>query len=436
MSKIIYLLATGMFLITLPAHAGLVSSDRKAVINNTKATAESKQVTVEFDIYPGIDGPGSNYKTYITPYLYAERDTLWLEPCIILGKNKARREARERALARIKVNPDADKIIPHKAVSHYSYTVAYRPWMQGASLGICQETEGCCKVELVSDETIATGLLPRKKVVPPKLSIPPSPQVAEVNKRWTFSREELIIDFRVARIEIASDLSDNARTLKEITDAVSTIRSNLHTRMNKIEITGYASPEGTVHQNTELGRNRSNALKNYLQKSINDLPDSLFLLNNGVENWKGLRRLVAASGMKYCDEVLRFIDDTPLIDPKTNESKNNKLKKLLGGEPYRYMLINFYPRLRNACYIAVYYDVLPDNAADLINQSVKLIEQRNYEKALNTLITVQTDKRAWNAIGVCYWLTGRTDEARPWFEKAAGEGDQQAIENLKLLTNN
>ena len=73
-------------------------------------------------------------------------------------------------------------------------------------------------------------------------------------------------------------------------------------------------------------------------------------LYNGKVNWGGLRKLVAQSSMPYRDQVLNIIDNTP------DYRRQAELMRLGGGAPYRYMLNNLFPELRNATYIKVYYE--------------------------------------------------------------------------------
>lgn len=106
--------------------------------------------------------------------------------------------------------------------------------------------------------------------------------------------------------------------------------------------------------------------------------DADFQLINGVENWDDLRRMVAASDMECRDEVLAVLDNDAGNDRKV------ALQRLAGGKPYRYMLKNFYPELRNACYVAVYYDVLNDVAADAINAANTQIPRREIRRGTGT----------------------------------------------------
>ena len=100
---------------------------------------------------------------------------------------------------------------------------------------------------------------------------------------------------------------------------------------------------------------------------------------------------------------------------------------------------HFFPELRNACYISVYYDVLEDTAADTINRAMALIREGRYAEAREMLREVESDPRAFNAIGVRLMMQQQEEKAREWFSRALAEGDpaeaELVRENLKQIEN-
>ena len=199
-------------------------------------------------------------------------------------------------------------------------------------------------------------------------------------------------------------------------------------RLQGVEITGFASPEGGLSLNTRLGAGRAAALKEYIRGEMPELRDEDFVLVNGVENWDGLRALVAASNMEYKDEVLAILDDNTL-----GTGRKAALMNLKNGKPYRYMLKEFYPELRNACYVSVFYDVLADKVADAVNAANELIRAGKYAEALKSLEAYKNDDRVFNSIGVCYMMMEEEEIAIEWFEKAIKAGHAEAEKNLKQL---
>ena len=209
--------------------------------------------------------------------------------------------------------------------------------------------------------------------------------------------------------------------------AIKSLSDSDEQQLNAVEIVGFASPEGGVKFNTELGEGRAAALRDYIQSQLPHMKSEQFYIINGVENWGGLREQVAQSDMAERQQILN------IIDTKSGEERKTALKRLNKGKSYRYMLKNFYPQLRNACYIKVYFDELADVASDQINKANEMIRSREYEKALEILAKYESDSRAWNSIGVCMMHLEHVDQAIYWFEKAIEAGSAEAVENLKYL---
>ena len=74
-------------------------------------------------------------------------------------------------------------------------------------------------------------------------------------------------------------------------------------------------------------------------------------------DWKGLRAMVEGSSMPGRGRVLRVLDTCPVWNPLTRVSRLDVLRGLDGGESYRYMARYFFPGLRNAAYIKVFYEL-------------------------------------------------------------------------------
>jgi hypothetical protein len=120
--------------------------------------------------------------------------------------------------------------------------------------------------------------------------------------------------------------------------------------VSRVDIEGYASPEGPYERNVRLGQNRANALKAYILDKEKRLSDSQIRATSGAEDWEGLRELVVASDMVGKDQVLNIIDNVPEAQRKA------RIQALNGGRTYRSMLDVLYPQLRSACYVDVWYE--------------------------------------------------------------------------------
>lgn len=103
---------------------------------------------------------------------------------------------------------------------------------------------------------------------------------------------------------------------------------------------GSASPEGPVALNTSLAHRRARAIADSLRRYVT-VPDSNIEERYIPEDYKGLRRLIAASDMSYRPEILSIIDNG-----SNDATIKANLKKLDNGKAWRVLLDNFFPKLR------------------------------------------------------------------------------------------
>ena len=366
----------------------------------------------------------------LTPFLHKGADTLWLDSFEVFGSVKYKRERQEQALNGNKGWTLSSNQIMEGDSYSFSASTPYQSWMNGATLSIDRRVLGCGCDCYDGVEDLAEGLKPYD---------PPTQILAEVessvahykvvdsNKRYLFEGDDMRVIYPVSQTKLYLDRYNNQQTLDDIIEAIEAIARCDEQQLNNIEMAGFASPEGTLKFNTELGEGRANALRMYIQSQMPHLTDEQFYIINGVENWDGLRKMVVESDLKDKDKVV------DIIDTKSGEERKRALKQLNSGTTYFYMLKNFYPQLRMACYVAVYYDELADVASEDINKANEMIRQNQPAEALEILMKHEADSRAWNSIGAAMTLLERAEEAIYWFEKAIETGSEEAKENIKYL---
>ena len=143
-----------------------------------------------------------------------------------------------------------------------------------------------------------------------------------------------IVYFKLAKAEIDSNYLDNERVLEHIIDVIRRISEDPEVEIARVVLLGLSSPEGAFEFNKRLSGKRAEALKQYIADRI-ALADSCFALVNGME---------------YRKEVLNIIDSVPIM-----KGREGQLQRLKRGVPYRYLEEHFFPQLRRAGYIKVYY---------------------------------------------------------------------------------
>ena len=161
--------------------------------------------------------------------------------------------------------------------------------------------------------------------------------------------------FGQAGAVISRDLGDNNRTLVDLVSAVRAIEMSSDSRIVQVVITGFASPEGRLESNEKLAWDRAVAVREFLKNNSSVTEDRIRVYNGSVD-WEGLRRMVAESSMLEKYRIMEIIDHVPVWDARRNVGRHGELMRLNGGEPYKYMLRNYFPLLRQAAYIKVYYE--------------------------------------------------------------------------------
>ena len=401
-----------------------VNYDAKRVVYNKQS------VEVTFDVTSGAETIKNNSKMVLTPFLHNGADTLWLDSFELFGTVKLKRERQEQALSGKKGWTLASNQIMQGDSYLFSASAPYQSWMNGATLSVERRVLGCGCDCYDGVEELADCVKPYDPPTQLLAEVEPSVahyQVVDTHKHYLFADKGMQVIYPVSQTKLYLDRYNNEQTLAEIIEAIKAIERCDEQQLNNIEMMGFASPEGTLKFNTELGEGRANSLREYIQSQMPHLKDEQFYIINGVENWDGLREMVAASNLKDRDAVLE------IIDTQSGEARKRALKQLSYGTTYRYMLKNFYPQLRKACYIAVYYDELADVAAADINKANEMIRQNQPAEALELLKSHEADSRAWNSIGAAMIMLERVEEAIYWFEKAIEVGSAEASENIKYL---
>jgi len=416
-------------IMTIVLAAGFIMNlNAQSKITNDRIEQNGDYVVVTFDVATEDNSIPKNRKEVILPYLYNGKDTLYLDPLEVYGKNRFKRERQEYHIAGDKDWELGENQIMKGEVYQYAAQTNLKRWMQPAQLGIKRQMVGCACENDMPDEMLGQFAF-REPELPPRRI--PSPVFADASRQWEMGDDEMEIIFKVSKIEIDSSVFNNEVTFGKILAAVDKIYSNPNFKVDKIQVAGYASPEGRPSFNNWLGENRAKALIDYI---INHRPQygltrNHFEMVNGDENWAGLKRLLKGSDIEEKDEVIAIIDDSTLA----GEQKKTKIKAMDYGRVWKKMLDEIYPHLRCARYLAVYYDSSDDKAVDIINGANEMLRNGLVDEGYEQIMKVQDDMRAYNTVGAALMLQGKFEEAMPWFEKAMEMNPQQAKANMDAI---
>jgi hypothetical protein len=167
-------------------------------------------------------------------------------------------------------------------------------------------------------------------------------EVQTVEHHTNFYNYDVRLTFPTARTEILPDFGNNRVELNRIEETLSQLRSRPELRIIRIELQGYASPEGGEAANLRYADGRARALMYYLQQRLN-LPSDLVNVASGGEDWAGLAEQVKTS---VTLAPYRYELDN-IINLNVNaDQKERVLRRLDGGKAYRLLNDYIFPQLR------------------------------------------------------------------------------------------
>ena len=197
------------------------------------------------------------------------------------------------------------------------------------------------------------------------------PEPEDMKKRKIAGRA--FLDFPVNETVIYPQYRRNPQELQRICTTIDSALFDKTIQVTEISLHGYASPESPYSNNTRLAKGRTLSLMEYLRKHYH-LSASLFHNQFTPEDWKNLRSFIADGNRrrvkgdiwyesadvletpeipetvtKYRKELLDIIDKNIDLD-----EKEDMLKLVGNGEPYRWLLQHVYPGLRHTDYVIEY----------------------------------------------------------------------------------
>ena len=342
-------------------------------------------VHIDFDILMKDVKVKSAHGVDLIPQLVSPTTTYELPRVSIKGKNEYLVHERRLAVmsAKAKKNYKAPYLIEKNqkkksGVICYRYTLPYEPWMADAGLNVQRDECGCGESALMNVEhtfdrvTLERMLVPY--VVTPHLSYV-EPKVEEIKSRDI--QAECFLDFEVNKINIRPEYMNNPKELAKIRAMIDELKSDPSIKVNKLDIVGYASPEGSLANNKRLSEGRAMALRDYLASRY-DFSRNQYYIIFGGENWDGLVKALDTIDFEYKDEALNIINDIPV-----EKGREAKLMQLRGGVPYRYMLKYIFPSLRVAI-CKVNYEIKNFN----LDEAKEIIKTRPQNLSLNEMFMV------------------------------------------------
>jgi hypothetical protein len=252
-----------------------------------------------------------------------------------------------------------------------SESIPFDGWMTGGRVTLESVYGGCCSHShnniLLADHILPPPAEPKPmpKPAPPRISVGDS--LAQI---FAFVRPVgkpdatgggLNIFFRVNRYDIDPDYMDNEQTLADLVGAIRAIRASSDSRVVKVVVGGFASPEGGSEINYRLGHERAKAVKSYLEANTG-LRSDMIATHNGEVDWRSLRKMIEEGEMPEKQRLLDIIDTMPVWDSRRGVGRLGTIMRMNGGRTYRHLATEHFPYLRTGAFISVYYENQPNQS--------------------------------------------------------------------------
>lgn len=184
------------------------------------------------------------------------------------------------------------------------------------------------------------------------------------------------IFFAKGKCELDKTRNGDFNKFKQFLDSISKLSLNNEAIIEKIIITGCASPEGSTDRNSNLANLRAEKVKDVLKLSLPDGIDYQ-IIPNAV--WDHMLATLEKSQIANKKEIANVVVNTPeWIRNKSGkivDGRKKRLTELNNGRAWREMLVVLFPMLRSATVEAVYKNV--------VKPAEKPVKQEEVKPAIN-----------------------------------------------------
>ena len=321
------------------------------------------------------------------------------------------------------------QVVSYKEGGKYAQTATfdYVPAMAKSELYLRFTAKKGNKTVELPDVKIADGVVSTAKLVVATAEEVKPQITADKFQRIIQEMQESDIHFLIQQSTLRnSELK--SQEMKDLYAAIKDADTAENKAINKLEVAGYASPDGDVELNTNLADARQEKSQKYLQKQLKKAKvDATIESNITAEDWAGFQKAMEASNIQDKELVLRVL--SMYTDPEERETQIKNLSAV-----YKTIAEEILPALRRSRLILT-TDLIgksDDEIAALAqnNPSALTVEELLYAATLTANANEKMDLykkvvelfpneyRGYNNMGMLYFKQGNVAEARRSFAKA------------------
>ena len=216
-------------------------------------------------------------------------------------------------------------------------------------------------------------------------------------------------------------------------------------KLNNIEVSAYASPDGGVKLNTGLAENREKNAEKYLNRQLKKAKiEANVDAKYTAQDWEGFQELVRASNIQDKEVILRVLSMY-----KEPEEREQQIKNMSAG--FEELANGILPELRRAR-LTINYEIIGRDDEQIMAQykadpkvlsvdellyAAVLTENKKEQEAIYATTTkvYPNDARAYNNIATIAYSEGNYSKAKEYAEKALkiNANCNEATANLGLI---
>lgn len=318
-------------------------------------------------------------------------------------------------------------VVSYKEGGQFSLKASfeYVPAMAKSELYLRFTAKQGKKVVEIPDMKVADGVISTAKIAQAE---DVKPQVtADKFQRIIQEVQEADIKFLIQQTTLRnSELK--SQELKDLYAAIKDADTTANKAINKLEVAGYASPDGEQDLNAKLAETRQAKSQKHLQKQLKKAKvDAAIESNVTAEDWAGFQAAMEASNIQDKELVLRVL--SMYTDPEEREAQIKNLSAV-----FKTIADEVLPALRRSRLILT-TDLIGKSDEEIATLAVNDPAALNVEELLyaatltneaneklviykKTTELFANDYRGFNNLGMVYFAQGNVAEARRCYAKA------------------
>ena len=335
-----------------------------------------------------------------------------------------------------------DQTISYKAGGNYTMKANfdYVPEMANSELYLDFKITRGSKTYTIPSVKVADGVIATSEL--PTIASANASYAEDAYQRIIKQAQEANIMFLIQQANLRnSELKSEG--MKEFHKKVAEVNADTKNfKLNNIEVSAYASPDGGVKLNTGLAENREKNTEKYLNKQLKKAKiETNVDAKYTAQDWEGFQELVSKSNLQDKDLILRVL--SMYQDP---EQRENEIKNI--SSVYKTLADEILPQLRRAR-LTANYDII-GRSDEEINEAfdtdakVLSVEELLYaatltndnarKEAIYTKTTqlYPSDFRAYNNLGELAFAAGNAEKAEAYFKQAAAKNANAPEVNANL----